>query len=464
MTRIPSEIKVTFDRVRKEYPFYVALLKINNKFYVYRRSSKWDKKTRQRKSISEYLGRIDDEGNFLKKVAPEKIEEKPKKSTNIESEGEIDETDVKLLTIQSMNARSDISYLSRKLAALKPSTTFYRIKNLEQRYKIKYLSEVDTEKLGFTEYLAFIKFEDKLPTTDDLKEFEKEKRVQLVASLSGEYDFLVYFLAENNDIAADTVYTLRKGPLANYPSKWYITPFKTFYGYVPLREIFFELLEEKVWKRRQGITTMKQEDLRKREYFLLKELNENGKVDFREIDKKYKLGENASYYTYRRLLETGIIKRVTLTSEKLPFKYNALILLEVINQELYEGTRSDVRLNIISDYDPRTNNYVLEGDVGNPNGVLFIAPIFSEGQFNHIIDVFNTKIKGVRLRTLIITSVIIGRFCYRKFDNAYSRQYISLVKTKKIAPQKQINYEETGRSRITQRAKDVKNEDDINVE
>ena len=49
-------------------------------------------------------------------------------------------------------------------------------------------------------------------------------------------------------------------------------------------------------------------------------------------------------------------------------------------------------------------------------------------------------IKGVKFDSLIIESTIIGNICYRKFDNLYSDQYISLVKRKSIQPQKRTLY------------------------
>ena len=49
-------------------------------------------------------------------------------------------------------------------------------------------------------------------------------------------------------------------------------------------------------------------------------------------------------------------------------------------------------------------------------------------------------IKGVKFDSLIIESTIIGNICYRKFDNLYSDQYISLAKRKAIQTQKRILY------------------------
>jgi hypothetical protein len=55
------------------------------------------------------------------------------------------------------------------------------------------------------------------------------------------------------------------------------------------------------------------------------------------------------------------------------------------------------------------------------------------------------EIGGARIRTLIMTDVLVGSLCYRLFDNEHSSQWELLVERKVIAPKTRTDYEETGR-------------------
>ena len=58
----------TKNRLKQEYKFYIALSKINGKYYVYRHTTRWDKEIRKVKSISKYLGKINENGIFAQKA------------------------------------------------------------------------------------------------------------------------------------------------------------------------------------------------------------------------------------------------------------------------------------------------------------------------------------------------------------------------------------------------------------
>ena len=83
-----------------------------------------------------------------------------------------------------------------------------------------------------------------------------------------------------------------------------MVPFGQVYSFVPLRQEFVDkILGQRQWHRRRFVViTPTQEDILKREYLLLTELNENAAMGFSEIDKKHGLGRGASRYTYQQPL------------------------------------------------------------------------------------------------------------------------------------------------------------------
>ena len=67
-------------------------------------------------------------------------------------------------------------------------------------------------------------------------------------------------------------------------------------------------------------------------------------------------------------------------------------------------------------------------------------PVLKDEDMQNIEIELSETVKGVKFDSLIIESAIVGDICYRKFDNLYSDQYLSLVKRKSIQPQKRTLY------------------------
>ncbi|MGH2639438.1 MAG: Lrp/AsnC family transcriptional regulator, partial [Rhabdochlamydiaceae bacterium] len=409
---------------------------------------------------STYIGRIKEDGIFVRKeeTANDELQNAraviqahggrvvmPEEQRHIPEElGIISDTDKRLLTALSMNARASRKFIGG-IAGLSASATHYRIKHLEERFGIKYIPEIDTMKLGFLTYLVFVKFYNEKPTLEEIKSsMENELRVQFVGVTSGAYDLIVLILAENNHEAAGQVYTVRTGDvLGKYEARWEITPFETSYGVLPLRENFFDLLKDKVWIRSKMTPKLSEGNLTNREYSLLKELNNNGMVEFTGVDSKYKLDRGAAQYAYYRLKERGLIKRITITMNKLPLRYNAAVLLELINGIGFLKTRDMLLSNIISrGVNDLTNKYSLVGDIGVPNGVMLILPVIEQDALQKTENELRETIEGSKIDSLIITTVVLGKLCYRNYDNDYSTQYEGLVKRKIVEQEKKIVYEE----------------------
>jgi DNA-binding Lrp family transcriptional regulator len=450
----PLKVTEAYEKLKKEYPFYVALKKINGKYYLYKQTSHADE-NKKVKVITEYLGRVKDDGVFIKKVISKDTELENAKTLILARGGKVilperteegeylpvkelmsDEIDKKILTTLSMNARASLAFMGRQIG-LSQNATYNRVKHLEEKYGIRYMAEINVEKLGFLPLLIMVKFIDKSPSIKEVIDALKdESRVQLVFTTKGDYDLVIYALAKNvtSEETIDTVVKLRMGGLIKYPGKWYVTLFwKHSLGYIPLRDEFIDSIKD---------------NLLKREYAILKELNKNGIMDFTEIDKKYGFDNGRSQYTYYRLKEKGIISRITISEQELPIKYVGVILKEIIDEKKFRKNRVNSLLDILDETNFPTTKYILTGDYGNPDGSILFMPIFNPGHLEANVEKLSSFDLGLNIRTWIITNILLGSFCFRKFDLAYASQYGPLEREYGIKRPTMVDYEITGKAKI----------------
>ncbi len=466
MQEIPEKVSETFYRLKETMNFRIVLQKRNGHYYVYKASTWWDKKEKKVKSSQQYIGRITEYGAFIKRAEEYEKSELERARTVLEAHGavvsfpgeqtssvtqqqpaasteeEISEIDKKILMCLSMNARMPMSKMA-KIVGISEQNAYYRVKALEKKFGIRYLLELDMEKLGFTTYFILIKFEGDIPSPEELKQvFNNESRVQFAATMKGDYDLLAYVLDENSLNAEDNLWKIMSDTsLMKYKARWYLIPFGQVYSFVPLREEFIEnIIKQQEWHRTKDNAKPKQEELKHREFILLKEFNKNSVIGFATIDKKYKLNNGASRYTYEELEKEGIIIRSTITMENVPLKYISLVLIETISPLEVKETRHKLLLNEF-EYGPITNRYVLMGNMSMPESAALFMPVLNEEDLDLVATDLKKQLKGVVIRISIVTNMLVGSLCYRRFDNNYSRQYESLIKLDKLKPVKHIAYD-----------------------
>ncbi|MCL5092740.1 MAG: hypothetical protein M1364_03715 [Candidatus Marsarchaeota archaeon] len=457
MEEIPSKVAETYARLKGEYPFFIALKHINGKYYIYSQTTTSDRKTKKIRSISNYLGRINEGGAFIKKRASDLDDIKNAREI-IEALGgkvvmpetlkddieelymqKIDQIDRTLLTALTMNSMESTATMGIKVG-MKASSVHYRIRHLEEKYFIKYTAEIDTEKLGFNAYITFVKFNTGIPTKEIVSDALKNRaRVQFAAFVKGQYDLIIYFLAEDNAKVANLIYDLRVNTdLKMFPSYWQVTSLKEYYGFMPLRNEFFELLKERVWHREKEFVRKTSWQITESEYAVMKDLN-MGIRNLNEINKRNELKQQSSRYAYMKLLDTKVIKRPTIIMQNIPLKYNAVIIATLTDSNAFMQTRKGLLEHIIKEIEGNiTNKYSLEGDTDSPDGAIFISPLLKENDLEMIKKDFNESIKGMELEDMIITETIIGTLGYRLFDNEYSDQYHGLKKTYSYESFKQL--------------------------
>lgn len=448
MKDIPSKIKETFEALQERYEFYIVLKRLNGKFYVYHQTSRFDKANKKIKTVSQYLGRILEDGKFIKRALVSINDDKEDKRITRQFEvvqkfKTLDEKEDIILKTLSMNGRASLVTLAKRIN-LNSQALYKKIHLLEDKYGIKYIAEIDIEKLGYQKYFALIKFEsDKPDYKEIIKALEDDPKVQLVALTNGLYDLVIYFCAESNRAVTFFIHGTRVSTVfKKYRAKWFVAPYFDDYGYVPLRNKFFELLKDKVWNRTKENPRPKLNNITNREFTILKELNSDGKKDFTEIDKDYSFDSGGSQYTYHKLKENGLLKRITITMDRLQIKYNVIFLSSIIDAEKFDNTRSVLLKEIIQYSKGPITKYALVGDIEVPHGIIFIFPVFTENELQETNLFINKNIKGLNLETLIITNILIGTFCYRRFDSTYSNQHRLLIKEyKMVMPTENINYD-----------------------
>lgn len=438
----PAPIRAAFETLQSEYSPDIEIRLINGSYCVYERIAIRDSDTGARIRKSRYIGRISQNGFFIParhkyrprmqlKLGtgyanrPQLQEAAQEKGTRISiAEPKLDEKEMFILQALSMNSRISQQHLGKMLGWSQPKTR-YSILSLEKKLGIKYTLEIDVEKLGYVYYIVNAKFLGERPQFDEIKAaIEAEPMVQFAALTKGEYDLFMYILVENNiDKAKEMLYDLRSSILPGYSMEWKVILFYKTYGYVPPRREFFErMLQRKVYKRTKDSPKKTGGTIWKREYDVLRLMNENSSISFAEMDSELGLGGEASRYTYMRLLEQGIIKRPTINITKPPMmKYAAIFQVAKHNQSDWSGRKGILR-NIIEESGSMVDKYSFVGDIKDIEGVLYISPVFNDGDSSRLSqDIVESTGSGA-IRTSIISDVIVGSIGIRRFDNYYSNQ------------------------------------------
>ena len=466
MADIPEKIKRTFEALKIAYGSYIELKHLNKRFCVFEATSRYDAEAGRSKKISHYLGWITDDGlmvpakqrnkpeslrvieeNYIEKISNlnQKLEYESKNSKNfhIAPNGTINGHDIKLITALSMNSRIPYKILS-KITKIPIKNLPYIIKRAESEFGIKYTEEINVINLGFSKYFILVKFIDAMPSPSGLKNaLESEDRVQLAILTKGIYDMIVYCVAENNEVLANMLDRIRKSnQLINIQSEWRVTPVEEDYGFVPIRENFFNIIKERVWHRTKEHPKPSKSDIRHREYAVLKEFNVNSRISFAEIDKKYQMPNGSAKNAYERLSgeEANVILRPTISIQKPNMKYNGIIMIDILNKAQFLDTRDVHRKYVIGEPESTLNRFSYICDFETPDGIMYLLPIYEDGQLDDVQRDLNSILSGIRSDYMIVSEILIGSINYRKFDNLYSIQYEGLLRRKSVEPKERTDY------------------------
>ncbi len=458
----PEKIKTAFESLKLAYGAHVELKYLNQRFCIFEATSRYDPSIGRSRKKTNYLGWITAEGiivparhraeskrelerTYLKRI--EALETEIKRggaqAPAAEMQLHLSQEGTKILMALSMNSRLSYGSIGR-IAGIRSQSVPYKLKKMEASLGIHYTIEINPTAIGFSTYFIFVKFIDPEPSPESIKAaLDGEGLVQLAMLTKGDYDIMMYCVAENNytlNILLDRI--RRHGAFVGVSAIWTVTPVDQSYGFVPFRDKFFDVLKEKVWARSKRNPRPSAHDLLYREYAVLREFNADSTASFSDIDKKYVLPMGSAKNAYGKLTsgDTPAILRPTISISNPDLKYVGIILLDIINKKMFMQTRDTHRKYIVDEREAFTNMFSYICDFETPDGIMYIMPVYHEGAMEDTGNSLVGILGGIKAMYIVVRQVLIGSINYRKFDNAYSMQYENLVKNKVIEPKERISY------------------------
>ncbi|EQD47666.1 transcriptional regulator, AsnC family [mine drainage metagenome] len=459
MERLPKAVENTFQRLKREYSEDLRIAYIKGVYYVQEPLHLIDKDLNKKIYRTKYLGKITDDGFFvptrkrvirrakaMNSIEYEELYDKFMAEKSSDKEQTVNQVqkftkgEEFMLRALGMNCRIPTPYVS-KFLGMSAYGLRHDIKSLENRLGIKYTLELDVEKLGFMYYIIGVRFRDKKPSFQEIREAaDRVDNVQLAMVCSGDYDLLMYVIVENNTtVARNMFYEIRENMFPEYDSSWYVMLFYKTYGYVPLHTDFFKMLERKVWKRTKEIPKKPNSMIWQREYNVLKDMCDDSRQSLTDIDARRAMNMGSARYTYQSLLDRAIIIRPTIAMRMLPIKYNAAIFVEKTNHLSWEKDRINILRDIVHDTDS-IDRYALVGDIKSPEGVFYIMPVMNDSDVDDAKEELRNAVKGIGVASSIITGIAKGMLGYRVFDNDYSNQRKILVEYYKEKMPNKMDY------------------------
>ncbi len=457
---MPENIEKAVERIRKEYGHYVEAKMLRGRYRLFQATSVYNKEKGRSDKVTKYLGWFTDDGIFIpaehrdertKELKEIEKQEKERLSALPDSQNEpgmkkadegirkkeTERHERDILRALSMDARKTIPELV-KITGIKDTAVAYHLRNLERRYDIEYVLEIDIERFGYVDYVAFGKFVDKKPALNLMKgELESYPYVQAAMITKGEYDIVVLLVAESNSSARGTLYDFTRSVMSSYDIEWTMSPaYFSGLGFIPLRKEFFNVLKEKVWKRTRESPRPEHDQITEIEYNVLMAMNKNAAADFASIDREIGVDRGRSNYVYHRLINRGMIKRATINMRNLPSRFDTLFILNTINIDNWSKGRERFMLELIKENELQVDTYSFICDIMSPKGVLLMAHVFKDQNPGAIAERLIGDVGGARIYEIIVTDIIVGSVNSRLSDKIRTGQYEILVSRYNYDPEK----------------------------
>jgi DNA-binding Lrp family transcriptional regulator len=339
----------------------------------------------------------------------------------------------------SSNGKRELSKIAKSVS-MSATGASYLIKKLEKRYGINYFAEMDPKALGYLAYVACIRFYGRQPNIDEIKAaFQPDPRVVAVFRTKGKYDLVIVFWVESEVNLSRFVYKWRISVLSGYTARWYVTFLTIYDGYAFMpRKEFIELIKERVWERSKDIPRRLPTQLNANEYNVLREFVEDGMTSFSSIQDKNNMRLGSASYAFHSLKERGVIKRITISMNSIPIRYNAIFIMETDNYKEYGADRIAIFSELLAPTYGWINKYAIVSDIGLPDAMMLIAPILREEDFSRM----GGELKGhhgIRLESLIVLDTLVGGICYRHINPKETAMYPELKTGEKEKNSTNIN-------------------------
>ena len=85
--------------------------------------------------------------------------------------------------------------------------------------------------------------------------------------------------------------------------------------------------------------------------------------------------------------------------------------------------------------------YSIYSFIQNPLGFLLSVPVQDIDKLEEIKQEWKSKVKGIEIRELVVSNIILGSICYRRFDPRYTQEYEWLIKLHRAEPFHKKDYQ-----------------------
>ncbi len=426
MSGIPVSVAERLAELKRSNRHSLQVKLINGGYYVYERYTGYDIASGRRKSYTIYVGKIERDGRFIKPhrksrnmIGVRNVEGyvRARRSEAIAEITEAEEREsIGIIEALSTDARMPLQRMADR-TGLTEQVVRHRISQLESRFGIRYTIDISPLRFGLSRFMVTVRFIGSRPDRDTIGSLlEAEPNVQFAAFTKGSYDLVIYVIFYNIAELEGWLWRFKSGPdLAGYDSIWSVT--YALGGNMILRDKFFtDILNGRVWRRSREHSRKRADQIFEREYAVLRALNANGKARFKEIDREYGLGKGVANRTFAELVERGVIERVTISMDRPPLRYMALISVSQVNVERYNRGRRELSMYVIDDGGMWTNRFISIGDIGSPYGILIVAPICEGQRLEEIEDSIRSILDNDTVSSAVITDVIVGSMIINRVD------------------------------------------------
>ncbi|MGC8567877.1 MAG: hypothetical protein ACP5RP_00675 [Candidatus Micrarchaeia archaeon] len=293
-----------------------------------------------------------------------------------------------------------------------------KVNSLQNKFKIKPIFEVNLANLGYFSFFGFVKFDLRMPPKEEIKSvFEKNLIINFAILSIDNFEIIFQAIGEDVEDILYSIYELRKTAFPEYDATWSIASAEIKYGYIPLRDGFFEIIEDnRIWDRSREYPRPGKLEISIIDCILLRDLNMNGKFDAKELSQRYNLDFQKIKYAYYKLMEKKeIIARQSLSICSPGFLYNVIAVIEPLNEEipeikeLVEGYLEDN-----GSYPASKINLIIQTSI--PSYIIVLS-VYYQSDFDKFKDLANRLLKNSRISYILIDDIIVGSLSFQKQDN-----------------------------------------------
>ncbi len=343
---------------------------------------------------------------------------------------------LEVLKILSVDGRASSNEIARKLSI--PKTTAYNLLNETiEKYGLKFVPEINIEELwkyefmklgrraskssvmektlesmpsiGFEEYMIFIKFLNKVPGEEFIKNaIESSYIPQFVARLHGEYDLVIYAVTRNYS-ELDKFAIMLSEKLGKYNFTFTANKIIRTFGFFPLRQEIFEQLN--IFDNYKK---------------LLSDLNKNGRRPFSEIVAKKDKEQSQITYIFDRLHKSGILERISYYETKPANVVSGLVQIKITNSSKFLKRSSMWLREMVNNGRRSHTEYTFICDILNPQGGFIFVNFKNSENIDIFIEKLSKLFPSVEIKYIPLTKIILGNLGVRNFDMLYSKQYQNL--------------------------------------